>query len=47
MQLHECSDPHIETALKFKLKESALPVLPLLEEKYKEQKANNREIVRI
>lgn len=29
IQLHECSDPHIETSLKFKLKQSALPILPL------------------
>lgn len=47
IQLHECSDLHIEASLKFKLKESSLSVLPLLEEKHKKEKANNREIMRI
>lgn len=47
IQLHECSSPHIESSLKFKLRQSALPILPLLEEKRKQENATNREVVRI
>lgn len=47
IQLHECSNPHIEASLKFKLRQSVLPILPLLEEKQKQENATNREVVRI
>lgn len=33
MQVHECSEAHIEASLKFKLKKTSLPLLPLLAEK--------------
>lgn len=47
IQLHECSDLHIEASLKFKMRLTALPILPLLEEKNKQEKAINREIVKV
>lgn len=45
MQIHECSEAHIEASLKLKLKKKSLPILPLLEEKYRQDKAINKEIV--
>lgn len=46
IQLHECSEPHIEATLKFKLRQSSLPILPLLKEKHQQEKSENREIVK-
>ncbi|XP_025202917.1 zinc finger MYM-type protein 1-like [Melanaphis sacchari] len=45
MQIHECSEAHIEASLKLKLKKISLPILPLLEEKHRRDKAINKEIV--
>lgn len=46
IQHHGCSDSHIEVLLKFKLRKSSLPVIPLLWEKVNQEKTTNREIVR-
>lgn len=46
MQIHECSEAHIEASLKLKLKKISLPILPLLEEKHRRDKAINIEIVK-
>lgn len=46
IQHHECSESHIEASLKFKLRKSSLPVIPLLREKVNHEKATIREIVR-
>jgi hypothetical protein len=45
MQIHECSEANIEASLILKLKKISLPLLPLLEEKYRQDKAINKEIV--
>lgn len=46
IQLHECSDTHIDATLKFKLRQTSLPILPLLREKENYVKVENREIVK-
>lgn len=47
IQLHEFSNPHIVASLKFKVRQSALHILLLLEDKRKQENVTNREIVRI
>jgi len=45
MQIHECSEAHIEASLKLKFKKISLSSLPLIEEKYRKDKAINKEIL--
>jgi len=38
IQIHECSETHIEASVKFKMRRIAQPIIPLLEEKNKQKK---------
>lgn len=38
INLHEILETHIEASLKYKMRPTALPIIPLLEEKNKEKK---------
>lgn len=46
IQLHESSEAHINATLKYKLRKTSLPVLPLLQEKVNQEKSENREELR-
>jgi len=45
MTTHEISEEHINAALKFKLRKTALPIIPLIREKQLQNKAYNCEVV--
>lgn len=44
--IHETSSSHIDAALKYKIRESSLPLMPSLMEKKKSQVSVNRELVK-
>lgn len=46
MALHEISESHVTAALKFKLRQSNLPIIPLMREKELQNKMYNREVVK-
>lgn len=46
MTLHEISEAHVSAALKLKLRQTALPIIPLMRENELQNKMYNREIVK-
>lgn len=46
MKLHEISEAHVSAALKLKLRQTALPIIPLMRENELQNKMYNREIVK-